>query len=491
MERGSSGGLMGNCCKLSMSNVESTTPLLVARRFTIPRMYADGEALKHADMLYILWLRKLQLCLIEDLAAKVAARHCQDTPTKAVFYKEEANNRCYKVTFATGRNVVVRLPKLGIVALRREKVESELCVMDCLSQHSSIPIPRIFGSGVCDVGPYMVLEFIDGTPLGKYFHASLSDRSKAADLDSVKNGSELWRCYQEMARIFLTLSRCQFSQIGCPRRDADGIWSVDKRPVTYNINNLLMHANFPPRDLGKGPYSTATDYFVALARDHMRHLQTQRNDAVADEMDCKKKYVARCLFTKIAHSFSTTYNNGPFCLYCDDLQPSEVIVDADLRTQSVINWEFCYVAPAEFTHCSPWWLLLEGPHDLENGIDDFLSHYEPRQQIFLSVLRECEAEAAAQGYTVTPSLSEHMERSMQDGTFWFCLAARSCFLFDDIYWKFIDSKYYGEFTSIEDRIALLSKDEQTELDGFYQMKMEQAAERTLDKHQTFDEILAS
>jgi hypothetical protein len=36
----------------------------------------------------------------------------------------------------------------------------------------------------------------------------------------------------------------------------------------------------------------------------------------------------------------------------------------------------------------------------------------------------------------------------------FCLGARSNFVFDDIYWKFIDSQYYGELTSIEDRVGL-------------------------------------
>ncbi|KAK2793256.1 hypothetical protein FQN52_001904 [Onygenales sp. PD_12] len=170
------------------------------------------------------------------------------------------------------------------------------------------------------------------------------------------------------------------------------------------------------------------------------------------------------------------YNDGPFPLFSDDLRPSNIIVYSDLHLQSVIDWEFCYAAPVEFTCCSPWWLLLAHPDDWEDGFDDSLSHYMPRQVIFLSVLRGCEDEAAAAAQqgddshshghgVVSLPLSELMERSMQDGTFWFCLAARCSFAFDDIYYKFTDKRYYGEFTSIEDRIALLSVDEQTELTG--------------------------
>lgn len=164
-----------------------------------------------------------------------------------------------------------------------------------------------------------------------------------------------------------------------------------------------------------GPFLTATDYFVALAEAHMQHLRTQRNNAGDNEEDCKEKYVARCLFRKIARNFSTTYNNGPFSLFCDDLRPSNVIVDADLRIKSVIDWEFCYAAPMEFTYCSPWWLLLAHPDDWNNSLDDFLMHYMPRQKIFLDVLRECENEAATN--IADHSLSDHMEQSMHNGHF--------------------------------------------------------------------------
>lgn len=48
------------------------------------------------------------------------------------------------------------------------------------------------------------------------------------------------------------------------------------------------------------------------------------------------------------------------------------------------------------------------------------------------------------------------------------------FAFDDIHWKFIDSRYYEEFTSVEERFQLLSAEEQSELNEFVSLKMQQA-----------------
>jgi aminoglycoside phosphotransferase (APT) family kinase protein len=51
--------------------------------------------------------------------------------------------------------------------------------------------------------------------------------------------------------------------------------------------------------------------------------------------------------------FSTKQRCGPFPLFCDDLRPSNVIVDADLNVHGVIDWEFCYAALVEFTYSPP------------------------------------------------------------------------------------------------------------------------------------------
>lgn len=43
-------------------------------------------------------------------------------------------------------------------------------------------------------------------------------------------------------------------------------------------------------------------------------------------------------------------------------------------------------------------------------------------------------------------LSPRMKDSMETGLFWVCLAARYSSMFDEIYWTFIDRRYYGTFS---------------------------------------------
>lgn len=55
----------------------------------------------------------------------------------------------------------------------------------------------------------------------------------------------------------------------------------------------------------------------------------------------------------------------------------------------------------------------------------------------------------------------------------------------------MDEKYFGEFTTLEQRLGLLSQDERNGLDDFVQFKLEQEKEHKLDEHWTPEEILES
>ena len=145
--------------------------------------------------------------------------------------------------------------------------------------------------------------------------------------------------------------------------------------------------------------------------------------------------MARCLFRNIARTVSKEHCHGPFRLFCDDFRPDNILVDASkLDITGAIDWEFTYAAPVEFTHAAPWWLLLERPEDWELDLNHFLERYIPRLHIFLEALRECETQKINDGsLSDTQCLSDHMEDSMENGLFWFCLAARHGAMFDEIY----------------------------------------------------------
>lgn len=177
-------------------------------------MYPDEEARKRADIMYIVWTRNQKQYSTELLAAKLAARHRPGLPIKAIHYEDGAYNRCYRITFKEGSDAIVRLPLLGRVALRREKVASEISVREYIAQNTQIPVPAIRGSGVCAAGPYMMTDFVEGNLLSDYLQAPLQDRTQAAILDPTIHISTLKCAYREMARMVLALSRCRFSHIG-------------------------------------------------------------------------------------------------------------------------------------------------------------------------------------------------------------------------------------------------------------------------------------
>ncbi|KJK64101.1 hypothetical protein P875_00138548 [Aspergillus parasiticus SU-1] len=67
-----------------------------------------------------------------------------------------------------------------------------------------------------------------------------------------------------------------------------------------------------------------------------------------------------------------------------------VLVNKNLQIVGVINWEFTYAAPVEYSHALPWWLLLEQPEYWPDGIDAWATAFETRLQTFLKVLTERE-----------------------------------------------------------------------------------------------------
>ncbi|OAA44792.1 phosphotransferase family protein [Metarhizium rileyi] len=172
----------------------------------------------------------------------------------------------------------------------------------------------------------------------------------------------------------------------------------------------------------------------SLANLHINHLASQRNDAVDSETDCQRKYVARHLFQKLASQrrlLSDENDGGPFTIWCDDLRPSNSLLDANLQIVGVIDWEFSYAAPNEFTFAPPWWLLLEQPEYWTEGLDNWIERYESCLLIFLEAMEDCEDAALASGKIQDDQrLSYKMRESWRTSDFWTVYAARKNFAFD-------------------------------------------------------------
>lgn len=456
----------------------------------------DRLAEQQSQRVFQKWIHDLVQGHTKSLALKLAAEHLAGspsrTPVSASRFSHGAFNFCYQVMCQDGSRVLVRFTAQGRIVCRDEKVEDEVAVMTYLARNTPIPVPKVLGAGRCAAGPYVIMELLEGNILTRYLKDPLR---KLATLNLHISEFALKKAYHGMADIVLELSKPDFDAVGALKQDGPGgDWIVHKRPLSFNMNRISQFSNIPSTAFARQRFTDAAEYFEELALQHFYHLQYQRNDAVTSEADCRKKYVARCLFRRISrHVSSAEHRHGPFKLFCDDFRPDNILVDASrLDITGAVDWEFTYAAPVEFTHAAPWWLLLERPEDWEPDLNRFLVRYMPRLRVFLEALRECESRKICEGSLLdSQCLSDAMENSMENGLFWFCLAARHGAMFDEIYWAFIDPQYHGRYTTLGDRIALLSDEEREGMDAFVQMKIQQAEEETLDSHPDADNPLSA
>lgn len=184
------------------------------------------------------------------------------------------------------------------------------------------------------------------------------------------------------------------------------------------MNKLLVYTNIPMWFLLSKMYDIAREWYGALVNMYMAQLALQYNDTTEDDNNVCDKYVARKLFRRLTNA-STLFpgqgsSGGDYTLFSQDLRPANVLLDKGLCVVSMIDWEFAYAAPTEFSLDPPWWLLLLEPECWPGGYKEWMNAYDPRLHTFLRVLEAKETMADKD----TPSLSQAMRRSWERGTRW-------------------------------------------------------------------------
>ncbi|KAJ6184710.1 hypothetical protein N7519_006011 [Penicillium mononematosum] len=379
-------------------------------------------------------------------------------------------NMVIRLRFIDGASAIIRFPIPGYSIFPDEKLQHEVSVMRFLERHTGIRIPHVLYHGSSDespnqLGPFIIMEYIDHNAdlVDALNTPGIPDEERPV-LDPNIDENRLRSVYNQMAGLLLQVSKHSFPRIGCISNAAedefDDEWVVEHRPLSINMNELVQVGGVAAGDLPgvTETFGTARAYLLALAELHMRHLSSQRNDAVDDAQDCRMKYIAR---------------------------PANVLANSDFgyKISGAIDWEFAYAAPLEFVYSPPCWLLLERPEYCEEGIDDWERVYESRLGVFLQELRVREDVDIRRGVIGEENrLSGHMRESWDNGGFWVSYAARRSWAFDIIYWARIDQRFFGE-GSLEDRIELLTVEERDGMEAFVQRKLSEKEGGGLNKPQ--------
>lgn len=345
-----------------------------------------------------------------------------------------------------------------------EKIYNEVALMKYIAANTQIPVPRVVGYGKAEdnptgLGPFVIMTWVEGKPMSEILRREKESEEDDDILDPDIDSQTLEILYGQMADILLELWKLDFDLIGSLRLDEDtGKPSIQGPPLTHQTNELIRTHSVSAIDCAPSTiFHSSADYIFSLLQQQSIHLEQQRN-AISDAEDGRLKFTARHLMKSIALNFVSRFddNHGPFKLFSDDFCPHNVLVDESThQVTAVIDWEFCYAAPAQFAGSIPWWLLLQRPHEIMNDTDcdTFLAHYLPQAEIFLRLLEEKEVEEKFKQMDITrPRLSARMRQSIHDRSAWFIYACRKVLYVDLVYWNMLDEYCWGPVSEWEERI---------------------------------------
>ncbi|GAB1313110.1 hypothetical protein MFIFM68171_03320 [Madurella fahalii] len=232
-----------------------------------------------------------------------------------------------------------------------------------------------------------------------------------------------------------------FRGIGAIAMDpGSGQWVVSRRPLTYDMNNVVATAGCPAEMFERdGPFDNAADFFDARAADFCAHFWHQRNVAGGDPVTARRENLARrCFKDLIPGNMDNGIDDGnqissrPFC---DGLVPDNIVIDPEtLRITGMVTLGFSNAMPKQFGEDVPSWLMLEHPLSwLDNSkTDEFLALFGRRKEQFIRAVGRVEATMPMQ--PDHPRLSGRMRESWETGCFWFNLMSRNSFGVEKIYW---------------------------------------------------------
>ncbi|KAI8943305.1 hypothetical protein NX059_001325 [Plenodomus lindquistii] len=353
-------------------------------------------------------------------------------------YLKGSFNFCVSVKFNDGGpKAIIRFPKPGhtLTSRREEKVKHEVRVLEYLREKTRLPVPRVTSWGLTNdspqnLGPFIIMDRIEGTSLTTLLKQPIEDEVLMRDdIDT----SKLDYVYEQLAEFVLEISKVDFGEIGAISKDSStNFWSATEAPFTYNMNEMAVTVSqYPCHTFPTSTFKTTKEFLEYQSDENLTHLNVQRNLASNAE-DARRRYIARHRFRQLIPRFCK-YNNGPFKLFCDDLQPSNMLADPETyKIHAIIDWEFTHAMPAQFSYDAPWWLILKGPDMwLEHySMQQFIDNYEPKLKQFLAALERVEARLEP----TEPKLSTRMRESWASGQFWFDYGIRKSLDVDDIYW---------------------------------------------------------
>lgn len=419
----------------------------------------DRLAYRKSDEVFLAWQAKmLGRRSVKNLENFVAKEIGTRGMAKFVTVADGSYNMIFRFKFSDGvpQQVALRFPKPGhsATALVNEKLENEVYWMQYLEEHNVIKVPHIYSwstRGPDDIGPYILMDFVEGENLGK----CLADWTRSDKPDDTKKRLFV---YEQIAEIYLQLNRPSFDRIGSITKTSEGQWAITKRPLTLDMHQQVIGIpGFPISSWPTGPLSHSQDYKALVVDLHRQQLKHLRNVNIPMEAGCialqegdniniarameiaRGRYIARRAFA--ATSFLHDGDNGPFMIFNPDLHPRNMLVRRETaEITAVIDFEYTNAMPAAFARDPPLWLLPWAPEKaLERDLFPWwMQTYEPVLKQFLAAMERVEASRQQHEQEQGPPLSALMRASWESRQCLVNFAVHNSDCVDAVYWAMPD-----------------------------------------------------
>ena len=420
---------------------------------------------------------------------------------------------------------MVRLPCPSLVQFPDEKTLQEAATAKYIAEDTRIPIPLHFFYGQdTTLGPFVILQYVESRwSMSARLTTPNDDPSMAHRLNPGVDEAAIQNLWGKATSCLVQLSRVTFPRIGSlveveGEGNVKGSYSIAGRPITHNMTDMIRLANTPRCVLPPEgtTYGTADEWYVAVAEMHLRSSSSSTTTRWSRPTTAGTKFVARQIFRRLAKqgrlssfgfaeddwsaqaskvSGSATLSpapdgSGAFRLWGDDLRAGNMLISEADDLSAVIDWEFAYAAPTQFTLDPPWWLLLDLAETWPSGVDDWTRIYEARLKTWLAAMKRAEDSLsnnrAGQPDALPAPLSTYMRESWETGRFWVGYGARKIWAIDMAYWKFLDERFFGEREGgvlkqdlWKTRVHLLTDRERAALEPFVERKMRESQDRII------------
>ncbi|KAG5795590.1 hypothetical protein H9Q69_005354 [Fusarium xylarioides] len=400
-------------------------------------MYFDDRFALDNNASFLSWIRRYDDTREQKLTEWVSEFHpgrltCKHTTTEKLKDNLGAYNLSCKVEFENGEKWIVRFPMVGKVLNVDEKIETEVATMKLIRQKTTIPVPDVKAWGLAadnalGIGPFIMMDFIEGISVDRILQ---NPKARIMRQDVSENVVET--IFRQMVDFLLQLQKLDFSCIGSLasgfEADSGGFSAmVYSRPLTKKSHDFLLDGGvdvFAPRNK---TFASTAEYFHHVIDGDLQHLHDQPN-SVDDEHDAREKYIYfNVMKSLVSRHVLPNQDTGPFKLICDDLQPTNMIVnnEQDLKIIGVLDWEWSYAAPAQLVS-TPWWLLIESPN-VWSYIDKRLDRFNRLLELYSRILAEEEPKILGEGFDEDRKPSTMLQACEEDGRQWFHMILRRGF----------------------------------------------------------------